>query len=75
MEPVKLKGMNAVYGKEQNEYFDLPSYRNEKGDVTTVWKLTFKEKIKILFGSDIILRIKTFNKPLQPVSMFLDKEK
>lgn len=75
MEPVRFKEMNTVYGKEQDEYFDLPSYKTENGDVTTIWKLTFKERLQVLFGSKIILRMKTFNKPLQPVSMSLDKEK
>lgn len=73
MEPVKFKEANSVFGKEQEEYFDLPAYRDEKGVVTTFWKFTFKERIKILFGAGIILQNKTFNNPLQPISMFLNK--
>ena len=66
MEPIKFEGYNAIFAKDQPEYLNLPSHKSEDGMVTSCWKLTFWERLKVLFSGRIFLQILTFNKPLQP---------
>ena len=71
MKPIKHEGCNVVMGKDQPEYFDLPSFRSggNRGDVITCWGLTWKERWKILFTGQMWLNCWTFQKPLTPVRM------
>ena len=73
MKTIKFEGCNVVFAKNQPEYLQLPALRNEDGEVITCWKLSFKERIKILFTGKIWLGILTFNKLLQPLKMSCDK--
>lgn len=71
MNPIKFKSYNFVYAKEQPQYENLPVYRTKEGSVTSVWKPTWVERLKILFGFKIALTQWTFNEPLQPVNLYL----
>lgn len=62
-----------IYAENQPQYQNLPSFRTEDGDVLTRWKLTLRERIKIFFTGSIYLTISTFNHPLQPVMLQVDK--
>jgi len=75
MKPIYFKGGNATYAKTQEQYLNLPAHKSSEGIVTTCWELTFKERLKILFGSYIFLKVHTFNKPLQPLKMSLRNNK
>ena len=66
MKPIEFKGCNVVFAKDQPEYLPLPAHRNEEGCVTTCWKLTFVERIIVLFKGTFYLQTLTFNTPLQP---------
>jgi hypothetical protein len=61
-----------VYAKDQPEYQPLPAWRGPDGLRVTRWKLTWRERLKVLFGGSIWLRILTFNQPLQPVLLETD---
>lgn len=59
----------TTYAKDQPEYIPLPSYRHLDGTVTTLWRLSWKERFQVLIGGSIWLQLLTFNKPLQPVKL------
>lgn len=75
MEPIKFDGFNVIYAENQTEYLPLPCYKTKNGTLTICWKLSFKERIKILFTGKVWQRIKTFNKPVQPQLMSVNKIK
>jgi len=66
MKPSKFKQQNCVCAQEQPEYLPLPAYKSEDGIVTTCWRLSFAERIRVLFTGKIWWQTMTFNKPLQP---------
>ena len=66
MVPVDFFGSNCTYAKDQPEYLPLPAHRTAGGWVTSCWKLTLRERIKVLFTGRVFLTVATFNKPLQP---------
>lgn len=59
----------TVYAVNQPEYKQLPSFRSEDGMVLTRWRLSFRERVKLLFSGDLWLYVLTFNEPLQPVKL------
>jgi len=76
MKPIKFKGYNCIFAKDQPEYIPLPVKKiiGHKGEIISVWKPTLKERIKILFGFNIGLSLLTFNEPLQPLKIFIYKK-
>lgn len=69
MKPIEFKEHNVVFAKDQPEYLPLPAFKNEsaQGEVITCWKLSFRERLRILFKGELWLSLMTFNKPLTPV--------
>ncbi len=61
----------VIYAKDQPEYLQLPALKFDDGLVVSKWKLSFVERIKILFTGNIFLGLLTFNKPLQPIKLSL----
>lgn len=57
------------YAKNQPEYQSLPVHRFEDGTVLSRWRLTWRERLRVLIAGDIYLYQMTFNQPLQPVMM------
>lgn len=72
MKPVKFKGYNVVYAKNQPEYLPLPAHKSEDGQVTSCWSMTWKERLKVLFTGKVYWMVMTFNKPLQPQVPLVD---
>ena len=65
MKPVEFPEQNAVLAKDQPEYLPLPVCRH--GDRTiSCWKLTFGERLKLLFTGRLWLLVLNFGGPLQP---------
>lgn len=58
-----------IYAKDQPQYNQLPCFRDDDGTVVTRWKLTWRERLRILFYGNLWLTVLTFNKPLQPVKL------
>lgn len=69
MKPIEFKEHNIVYAKDQPEYLPLPVYKDESGQVISCWKLSFKERLSVLFSGKVWLRQLTFNQALQPQSV------
>jgi len=82
MHPVNFPQANGSFGADQEEYITLPGYSNsatEHAKVITCWKLSLRERLKILFSGVIWMSILTFGGKLQPqrldVSSPFDKGK
>ena len=72
MRPIKFKESDRVFAEDQEEYIDLPAWMGPNGEVITCWKLSFMERLTVLFMGVVWVRKLTFRKPLQP--MFLQTE-
>lgn len=69
-------GWEAVtYAKDQPEYLPLTVLRSVTSDRSVVsrWRLTWRERLRVLFGADIWLTCMTFGHPLQPIKLSLDQ--
>ena len=73
MIPIDFKERNAVFAENQPEYLPLPVYKdNEQGGrVFHCWKLSFVEKLKVMFTGKIWVNVLHFNKPLQPIKLMV----
>ena len=63
-----------AFAENQDEYLTLPAYKDTEGRVVTCWKLSIKERIKLLFTGIIWHDTLTFNNPLQPVTFHVYKK-
>jgi hypothetical protein len=66
MDIVQFKECNVIYAENQPEYLPLPAHRSKDGTVTSCWKMSWKERLRVLFTGKVFLQLLTFNKPLQP---------
>jgi len=74
VKPIDFAEKNCTYAKDQPEYLPLPVYRSPEsdGEVWSCWRLSFREKMKVLFTGKVWLACMTFHKPLQPVRVMID---
>jgi hypothetical protein len=76
MKLISFPKVTVVIAKDQPEYTPLPAYRypnDPQGRIVCCWKLSWKERFKIFFGGLIWHQILTFNQPLQPQLLTVDK--
>lgn len=68
MKPVKFKHSNVTFAKDQPEYQPLPALKLDtpEGEVISCWQMSFKERVKVLFTGKIWVSLMSFNKPLTP---------
>ena len=69
MKAIKTKDTNCVYAENQDEYLSLPVCKTDDGVITSCWKFSLWERIKILLFGKLYLQILTFNNSLQPVRL------
>jgi len=76
MKPIEFKDRNVVFAKDQTEYEPLPALRlnTPEGEVISCWKMSFKERIKVLFTGRIWLSLMSFNKPLTPSYLSVNRK-
>lgn len=69
MKPIEFKEQNKIYAKNQPPYLSLPVYEDNDlgGRVIHCWKLSLKERIKILFTGKLWINVLNFKNPLQPI--------
>jgi len=67
VKPISFKQQNCIYAEHQPEYIPLPARKSLDGTVTSCWKFTILERLKILFKGKMYWQCLTFNQPLQPV--------
>ena len=58
MKPVEFEHQNIVFAKDQPEYQPLPALRidSPEGEVISCWKMSFKERMKVLFFGRVSAR-------------------
>jgi hypothetical protein len=64
------------FAENQPPYLPLPALRDvssDNGEVITCWKLSFIERLKVLFSGCIWVSIATFNKPIMPIFITTQK--
>ena len=72
MENIKFEGCNVEIAKNQKEYKTLYAFQNELVTVTC-YRLSFRERIKLLFTGMLWLGQMNFREPLQPQLPSVDK--
>lgn len=73
MKPIKFKEANFTFAVNQPQYQPLPAWRGDDGTVISCWQLSRRERLKLLVTGKIWLRVLTFNKPLQPQRLDVDR--
>lgn len=76
MIPVQFPEQTIVIAKDQPQYLPMPAHReplDESGRLTFCWKLSWRERIKVLLTGKIWHQTLTFNGPLQPQKLLADK--
>ena len=75
MDIIEFAEQTTVYAKDQPEYRPLPAHRfnDAEGRIACCWKLSFRERLAVLFGGVIWHQIYTFNQPLQPQLLTIEK--
>ena len=76
MKPIKFKYCNTIYAEKQSEYQEFPALKIEskEGEIISCWKLSFKERIILLFTGKMWLSLMSFNKPLTPSFLSVDRQ-
>jgi hypothetical protein len=76
MNLIDFPEQNIVYSKDQPQYRPLPAYKyhdDPEGRIVCCWKLTWRERFRVLFGGLIWHSILTFNDYLQPQLLSTEK--
>lgn len=76
MKPIEFKEQNVVFAKDQPEYQPLPARRcddTENIPVISCWKMSFKERLIVLFTGKVWLNLLSFGKPLTPSFLTVNK--
>ena len=76
MKLIEFPEQNIIIAKDQPEYLPLPAKRfagDPQGRIVCCWKLTWRERMKILFRGLVWHQVLTFNKPLQPQLLTIEK--
>lgn len=76
MIPIKHKHVNKTYAENQPEYLPLPvvALESKQGEVIACWKGNFRERLKFLFTGKMWVLICTFNQPLAPSSVSVNRK-
>ena len=61
-----------VFAKDQPQYNPLPAFADDDGTVVTCWRLSWRERLRILFSGRFWLITMTFKAPLQPILPTID---
>jgi hypothetical protein len=64
----------VIYAKDQPQYLQLPMWKgpDPEGRRVARFKLTWKERVSVLFYGSIWLSVLTFGNSLQPVKLDTD---
>lgn len=76
MNPVEFPEQTEVLAKFQPEYKPLPVYRcsdDPSGCIKFCWKMTWRQRLKILWSGLVWHQVLTFGEPLQPQLLTVEK--
>ena len=68
MQLIEFDEQTVIIAKDQPEYLPLPAHQfnDAHGKIAFCWKMTWRERIKVLFTGRLWHQVLTFNNPLQP---------
>jgi len=69
---IKFKESNIEFAKDQPEYITMPAHKSDDNVVTSCWKLTLWERIKILFTGIMWSQLLTGGNP-QPQKLLVNR--
>lgn len=72
MEIAKFKESNVEFAKFQPGYLTMPAHRSDDNTITSCWRLTFSERVRILFTRRVWVQLSTRGTP-QPQFLRVDK--
>lgn len=66
---------NTVFANDQPEYLPLPAYKfnDAQGRIVCCWNLSWRERLAVLFSGRVWQQVLTFNQPLQPQKLTVEK--
>jgi hypothetical protein len=72
---IEFKEQTTVIGKNQPEYKPMPAHQfhDPDGRIAMCWRLTWGERIKLLFTGCIWQQTLTFGLPIQPQLLTVEK--
>lgn len=76
MKLIEFPEVTTTFARNQPEYLSLPAYRCQRdpqGRVVFCWKLSWRERFAALFGGILWHEVLTFNQPLQPQKLGIEK--
>lgn len=76
MKIIEFPEQTVVIAKDQPQYHPLPAYRYNdpvQGRIACCWELSWKERFKVLLTGKVWHQILTFNNPLQPQKLTVEK--
>ena len=76
MIPIEFPEYNMKIAEGQDQYQTLPVYFKEgpEGETIHCWKLSWRERVKLLITGKLWFSTLTFNQPMQPILPVVDKE-
>ena len=76
MKLAEFPEQTVVVAKDQPEYLPLPAHKlpsDPDGKLTCCWELNWKERFHLLLTGKIWHQVLTFNNPLQPQRLTVEK--
>lgn len=75
MKIAEFPEQNVVFAQDQPEYLPLPAHRvpGAEGRIVFCWRLTWLERLRVLFTGTIWHQVLTFRQPLQPQLATVEK--
>lgn len=76
MELIEFPEQTTIIAEKQPEYLPFPAHRfkgDSQGRIACCWRLSWKERFFVLFSGKIWHQILTFNTPLQPQLLTVEK--
>jgi hypothetical protein len=71
MIPVKRPWTNITMGEGQDHVLPCPAFKDHStGDVIIAWSLTDEEAAAVAKTKSVMLKVYTYNRPIQPAQMW-----
>lgn len=71
--PVLAGCAEIVIAENQPPYDPIRAVVVDPATILTRWKLSWRERLVVLFSGNVYLYVMTFGKPLQPLAMQAEK--
>jgi len=75
MKLIEFKEQTIIIAEDQPEYLNLPAHQftDAEGTIAFCWKMSWRERLKCLVTGKIWHEVLTFQAPLQPQLLMVDK--